>query len=117
MLLDAHLSWRVADALRSAGHDVRAADEERALDGWPDEDLLALATSEDRVLVTCDVKDFPEIARRWAEGTRPHAGCAILVGVDHGEFGAILAAIEGALAGRPDQTDWRDYTCFVGRPR
>ncbi|MGH8999531.1 MAG: DUF5615 family PIN-like protein, partial [Acidimicrobiia bacterium] len=61
---------RVARALRKGGHDVRAADEERELDGMPDEDLLALATAETRILVTFNVADFPRIVRRWAEEGR-----------------------------------------------
>ena len=116
LLLDAHLSGpRIAAALRKRGHDVRAADEERELDGWADEALLALASVEERVMVTFDVKDFPEIARRWAEAGRAHAGCAIVVGIDHGEFGTILRALERLFEEQPDPGRWRDYTCFVSR--
>lgn len=116
LLLDAHLSGpRIAQALRHRGHDVRAADEERALDGWPDEDLLALAATEGRIMVTFDVKDFPGIVGRWSEAQRPHAGCMILVGIDHGELGTVARVIEGQLAARPDQTAWTDYTVFAAR--
>lgn len=116
LLLDAHISGpRIAVALREAGHDVRAADEERELDGWPDEALLALASEEERILLTFDVKDFPDIARRWAEAARPHAGCAIVVGIDHGEFGVILRALQRLFEERSDPGEWRDYTCFVSR--
>ncbi|MBW8060033.1 MAG: hypothetical protein FVQ78_06785 [Solirubrobacterales bacterium] len=116
LLLDAHLSGpRLADALRDHGHDVRAADEEREFDGWADEALLALATEEERILVTFDVKDFPGIARRWAEAGRPHAGCAIVVGIDHGEFGTILRVLDRLFEERSDPGAWRDYTCFVSR--
>jgi len=87
LFLDAHLSGpRIAEALREAGHDVRAADEERELDGWEDEGLLELAAGEKRVMVTFDVKDFPDIARRWAEAGRAHAVLAIVVGIGHGCF-------------------------------
>jgi predicted nuclease of predicted toxin-antitoxin system len=116
LLLDAHLSGpRIAAALRERGHDVRAADEERELDGWADDELLSLAGTEERVMVSFDVKDFPLIARRWAEAGRPHAGLAIVVGIDHGEFGTILRALEAVLEARPDPAAWRDYTCFVSR--
>ncbi|MPY91837.1 MAG: hypothetical protein GEV08_01890 [Acidimicrobiia bacterium] len=116
LFLDAHVSGRrVARALREAGHDVRAADEERALDGMSDENLLALAAAEGRVLVTFNVADFPVIVRRWAEAGQPHAGCAIVVGIDHSEFGTIIRVVERALEGRPDPRSWRDYTCFVAR--
>jgi hypothetical protein len=66
-------------------------------------------------MVTFDVKDFPDIARRWAEAGRPHAGLAIVVGIDHGEFGAILSALERLFEERPGEADWSDYTCFVSR--
>jgi hypothetical protein len=96
-------------------HDVRAADEERELDGWADEALLALASDEERVLVTFDVKDFPGIARRWAEAARPHAGCAIVVGIDHGEFGTILRVLGSLFEEHSDQDAWRERTYFVSR--
>jgi hypothetical protein len=116
LFLDAHISGpRVAGALRGDGHDVRAADEERELDGATDEELLSLAAGEGRVLVTFDVKDFPLIARRWAEAGREHAGCAIVVGLGHGEFGAILEALTRELQARPEQGEWIDYTLFVAR--
>ena len=116
LLLDAHLSGpRIAVALRKRGHDVRAADEERELDGWADEALLALATDERRVMVTFDVKDFPGIARRWAEARRTHAGLAIVVGVDHGEFGTILRILESLFKEHADPDEWNDRTCFVSR--
>ncbi len=116
LLLDAHISGpRIATALREAGHDVRAADEERDLDGRSDEELLALAASEERVMVSFDVKDFPEIARRWAEAGRAHAGLAIVVGIDHGEFGEILRALEGLFEERAEPSEWSECTLFVPR--
>ena len=116
LLLDAHVSGpRIAAPLRDAGHDVRAVDEERGLDGWEDEELLTLAAGEQRVMVTFDVKDFPEIARRWAEAERSHAGLAIVVGIDHGEFGTILHALQGLFDERADAEAWRGRTLFVSR--
>ncbi len=116
LFLDAHISARrVATPLRERGHDVRAADEERELDGLTDEDLLSIATAEERIFVTFDVKDLPVLARRWAEAGRVHAGCAIVVGVDHGEFSVILEIILRTLGARPQQADWVDLTLFLAR--
>lgn len=116
LLLDAHVSGpRIAAPLREAGHDVRSVDEERELDGWTDEALLALATDEGRVFVTFDVKDFPDIARSWAEAGRAHRGLAIAVGIDHSEFGEIIRALERLFEQRAEAGDWHDYTCFVSR--
>ena len=122
LILDAHISGpRIAKALRDAGplrdagHEVRAADEERELDGATDEELLSLAAAEGRIFVTFDVKDFPVIARRWAESGREHAGCAIVVGIGQGEFGAVLDAVGRQLKARPDRDDWKNYTLFIAR--
>lgn len=116
LFLDAHISARrIAAPLRDQGHDVRAADEERELDGSTDDELLSLAASEGRIFITFDVKDFPLIARRWAEAGRTHAGCAIVVGVDHGEFRTTLEIVARGLVARSRQTDWSDLTLFLAR--
>ena len=94
---------------------MRAVAEERELDGWTDEQLLELAADETRVTITFDVKDFTVIARRWAEAGREHAGLGIVVGLDHGEFGAILDALTQELSARPEQADWTDLTLFIAR--
>jgi hypothetical protein len=84
-------------------------------DGSTDEALLSMAASEERIFVTFDVKDFPLIVRRWAEAGRAHAGCAIVVGVDHGEFQATLDIVARELVARPRQHDWSDFTLFLAR--
>ena len=116
ILLDAHISGQnVGVPLRVRGHEVRAVDDERELDRCPDQELLALATEEERVLVTFDVHDFPMIVREWAEAGRTHAGCAIIVGVDHGEFGVIIEIVAREMSNRPRQDDWRDLLMFLSR--
>ena len=116
LLLDVHVSGRrIGAPLRVSGHDVRAADEEYDVRTYPDEALLALAASEQRILVTFDVADFVEISRKWAEEARSHAGVAIVVGLRHNEFGAVIRAIEATLAEHQDQLAWRDVTRFVIR--
>lgn len=96
---------------------MRAADQELGLEGWSDERLLGLAASEERILVTFDLADFARISQDWAGEGRSHSGLILVTGLDHSEFGAILRAIGRALASRPNQPAWRDYTVFVGRGR
>lgn len=115
LFLDAHVSGRrIATALREQ-HDVRAADEERELDGWQDEQLLALAPGEGRVMVTFNVGDFARITTESAAAGRSHAGCLLIVGIDHAEFRLILRVIEHALSTRADPTAWIDYTAWGTR--
>jgi Domain of unknown function (DUF5615) len=112
LFLDAHVSGRrIATALREQ-HDVRAADEERELDGWDDERLLALASEQGRIMVTFNVKDFARITAEWAAAGKSHAGCLLIVGIDHAEFGLILRVIDHALSTRAEQGAWIDYTAW-----
>jgi predicted nuclease of predicted toxin-antitoxin system len=62
----------VVELLRGAGHDVLAVDE--AMPGAKDADILARASTEERVLVTND-KDFGELVFRSGQ---PHHGVLLL---------------------------------------
>lgn len=99
----------------TGGHDVRAADEERALDGWDDERLLGLATAEERIMVTFNVKDFARLVSERAAARTSHAGCLMIVGIDHSEFGLTLRVIDAALRARPRQESWVDYAAWGTR--
>ncbi|MGH8934079.1 MAG: DUF5615 family PIN-like protein [Egibacteraceae bacterium] len=114
LLLDAHVSGRViATRLRKAGHDVLALTEERALEGLDDPLVLELAATSGRVLITHDVKDFAPLLRQWAEAGRTHAGCILVHGLDHRDFGRILRGLERHFDARPDPQDWMDLAIFL----
>ncbi|MGH7903244.1 MAG: DUF5615 family PIN-like protein [Candidatus Dormibacteraceae bacterium] len=116
LLLDAHLSGRVIGRhLRKLGHDVIAIDEDPGLEGIDDEEVLALATREGRVLVTHNVHDFPEILRQWAEEGRDHAGCVVLVGIGLHRFGPLIRTLEATLQRLPGQQDWVNCSMLAGR--
>jgi hypothetical protein len=68
-----------------------------------------------RIMITFNVKDFPRIAVEWAAAERHHAGCLIVVGIDHSELGLVLRVIDAALTARPDQAAWQDYTAWGTR--
>lgn len=108
---------RIGAALRVREHDVLAVAEERDLDGCPDEELMELATLQRRIMVTFDVADFPRICHEWLESGRSHYGCAVVVGIRHHEFGAIVCALEGTFETRPDPQDWHNRLVFVSRSR
>lgn len=116
LLLDAHVSGRrIGAVLRGRGHDVLAVDEQRDLDGAPDEELMELANVEQRILVTFDAADFPRVCREWLEAGRSHHGCAVVVGIRQSEFGAIVRVLQSAFEQRPDPREWLDYQAFVSR--
>jgi predicted nuclease of predicted toxin-antitoxin system len=116
LLLDAHLSGKVIGRhLRRGGHDVFALDERQDLEGIDDPEVLALAASENRILVTHNVKDFPDILRDWAEEGRPHSGCIVVVGIELDRFALLISAIEAALETGTKQEAWVNRWLLVGR--
>jgi hypothetical protein len=116
LLLDAHVSGRsIGRRLAESGHDVRALDREPKQEGLEDDDVLELATQEDRILVTHNVADFPQILREWGGEGRSHAGVIVLYGIDPGEFGLVRAGIERWLALRPRPDDWIDFPAILDR--
>jgi len=73
LLLDEHYANEIAVELRSAGHDAVTVSE-LGIQGIADEPLLALATSEDRALLSNNARDFLPIVARWGVSGREHCG-------------------------------------------
>jgi nucleoside-diphosphate-sugar epimerase len=115
-LLDAHVSGpEVASRLRAAGHDVRALDQEPSLEGLGDEDVLALACEDERILVSHDIRDFPNILRDWIAAQRSHPGAILVYGIDHSEFDLVVGGIERLLALYPESGSWTDLAAVLDR--
>jgi predicted nuclease of predicted toxin-antitoxin system len=111
LLLDANLSPRgIATRLRERGHDVLALAEDSTFEGLADPQVLELAASEQRVLVTRNSRDFAPLAREWAEAQRSHAGLILIWTLDHSQFTEIVAGIERQLDLWPWPERWRDLT-------
>ena len=116
LLLDAHVSGPgVGRKLEAAGHDVRALDQEPGLEGLDDDDVLALATGEQRILVTHNVSDFPRILREWATANRSHTGVILVYGIGHNEFELVIRGIDRWLDARPGNEAWIDFPAVVDR--
>jgi len=115
-LLDAHISGRVVGrALREDGHDVYAIDSVKELESMPDPEVLELATSEGRVVVTANVRHFmPLVTERNVRG-EPHPGCILVPGsIKHEEFSAIISGIRKAVEGT-SQEDWVDRVAWISK--
>jgi hypothetical protein len=69
---DVHVPRSVVLQLRSRGVDVLAATEQNASE-LPDEQLLALATADNRVMVTQDIR-FRVLAEDWQRAEKSFAG-------------------------------------------
>jgi len=64
--------------LRQAGYDVIAVAERDDLVGRSDRAIFEIANSEQRALVTNNVKDFRPLASEWLAQGRLHGGLILL---------------------------------------
>jgi hypothetical protein len=105
----------VGRRLSDQGHDVRALDQELALEGLDDEAVLKLASDEQRILVTHNIRDFPGILREWGTAQHSHAGAILVYGIDHSEFELIARGIERWLGLYSQPADWIDLAVVLDR--
>lgn len=114
LLLDAHISGRVVGrVLEEAGHDVYALDSERELEGMKDPDVLELAISEGRVLVTANVSDFLALITELNAGGRSHTGCICVPrSINNEEFGVIISGVSSMVEGT-SQEEWIDRVEWI----
>ena len=73
LLLNEQYSTEIAAQLRSDGYDVASA-HDVGLVGIADRPLLETAATEERALVTNNVRDFAPLAVSWAAEGRDHHG-------------------------------------------
>lgn len=113
-LLDAHISGRVVGrALQEAGHDVYALDSEKELEGLLDPDVLELAISEGRILVTANVSDFVALLTGLGASGRSHPGCICVPStIRNEEFGTIISGVRTMVEGTSQQ-EWIDRVEWI----
>ena len=109
LLLDEHLSPRIAAELRRSGLDVQALAERPDLRGRPDRDLVELALAEDRAIVTFDLIDHLVLHREALRLGLRHPGLVVLASgtwrPSEAGIGALVAALARLAVERADAGD------------
>jgi hypothetical protein len=109
LLLDEMFSPLVAEELRARGHDVVAIKERDEWQSLPDPDVIALARTEKRAVVTANVRDFrPLHAELVAPGGKGHHGMILFPGTlrpTRAATGKIVEALVARLAEYPGDDD------------
>lgn len=114
--LDEMLSPSVAAALREQGE---AAADDPATRERDDEEQLAWAADEGRVVVTYDVTTFPVVVAAWMAEGRSQAGVVLIHThtIAQSDLGGQIRAL-AALARRYRRGDaLRDQVLYLPRPR
>lgn len=108
LLLDADMSSRsLVRVLTERGHDVAAAGLRDDLAQLDDPVLFAVAQAEGRILITHNVRDFPDILGEWAQAARPHHGC-VLSHLPTNAFAEMTRRFDRWFAQFPSRRDWID---------
>ncbi len=115
LLLDEMLSPVIAQQLRERGHDAVAVAELPDLRSTPDDELLAHATEDRRVLVTMNIGDFARIDATWKSQGRAHAGLMLVPSAafpqNRSFVGRMVRALDRAIHDRSVPS--RDGVTFV----
>ena len=100
LLLDEMLGARVAEQLRTRGHDVYGIVKYANLRTMTDADVLELATVEGRTLVTLNIADFQLLDRQWTSQSRTHTGIVFISTTKYPQNRRFIGTVVTAL----DQT-------------
>jgi hypothetical protein len=120
LLLDEHVSPAVARQLQAEGLDAITIRDWLGGNyrGAADDQLLAVAAADQRVLVTFDLRTIPPLLKEWAEEGRQHAGVIL---VDEGtirsdDIGGLVRALR-ALVKQSGGESWTDRVVFLRAKR
>jgi hypothetical protein len=94
LYFDEDVDARLAEALRRRDYDVKTTVEAGLLEA-SDEEQLLYAASQQRALVTHNIKHFPKVHATWVKAGWEHWGIIILVG--HSAVSAWLRRMENLL--------------------
>lgn len=110
------LSGTIASQLRDRGRDVAAVIENTALVGLADDEILAEATTAERALVTCNIRDFVPLDQRYKASGRIHSGLVLVSSKafpqDRSFIGALVSALDHLLG---EDALRGDAVMFLGR--
>ena len=110
LYFDEDADARLAAALRQRGYDVVTTADAGLLDA-SDEEQLVYAASQQRALVTHNIKHFPGAHAAWVEAGREHWGVIILIG--HSAVSVWLRRMENML-NRFSAEELQNQLLFLG---
>jgi hypothetical protein len=110
LYFDEDADVRLAEALQRRGYDVETTVAADLLEA-SDEEQLTHAASQQKVLVTHNIKHFPGVHAAWIEAGKAHWGIIILIG--HSTIGPWLRRMETLLS-RFSAEELKNRLLFLG---
>ncbi len=120
LLLDEHYSKEIAVRLRDAGYDVACVTERHDLRGRSDHELLEIAATEGRAILTENVGDFMPLVHQAAGEGGGHSGIVFTSGQSMPRSPATIGLYVGALIAlmesHPSDEALADRVLWLGPP-
>jgi predicted nuclease of predicted toxin-antitoxin system len=117
LLLDEMLSPAIARELRERGHDVLAVADHPGWVAFSDPEVMALARTERRAVVTSNLRDYrPLYAEAITPGGPGHFGMIFMLGTyrrTKEDTGRIIAALKAKLTEYPGDEDLASGECWL----
>jgi predicted nuclease of predicted toxin-antitoxin system len=105
LLLDEQLSPEIAKQLQRRGHDVLSV-AEAGLRGHDDAAVLVWASSQERAVVTNNIRDFRPLHANYLSASTPHYGIILLPSSKFSlrleSLGEVVTALERLLSQNPE---------------
>ena len=120
LLLDEHISPRVADGLRRRNRllvvSCLAEWEEGEFLGQQDSACLQQAAVQGLTFVTYDRRTIPPLLKAWAEEERKHGGVIFVdeKTISPSDTGGLVRALSNLLR-KTTKWDWTNRVCFLRR--
>lgn len=96
LYLDEDVDPYLATALRDRGFDVVSVSE-AGLRGKTDREQLEYSASENRTLVTFNIRDFAKLHRQWQHEGKQHSGIIVSSQITKREFNKMLHRLQQLL--------------------
>lgn len=106
-LLDEHLSPVIAEQLCARSVDAVAVAVRPDLRTLPDDEIVAAAAAEGRIIVTRNIGDFIRLDAIWGSAGRRHHGILCVTTRAFPEDSVFIGALTKALA------DWAEAPCDI----
>ena len=114
LYIDADISYKLAQALRTRGFDALAAYEVGMAEASDDEQM-AYAAAEGRAVLTCDAQDFTTIFRDYWHSQRDHSGILVSQQLSFGEMLGRGTQFLDAVTADKMRNNWKNLAEFATR--
>lgn len=114
LYIDADISYKLAQALRSRGLDAMAAHEVGMAEASDDEQM-AYAATEGRAILTCNAQDFTPIFSDYWLNQRNHSGVIVSEQLGLGEMLRRVIQFLNSVTADEMINNWKNLAEFAAR--